>query len=249
MAIESHDEHAVDGDEKPVAGRSRTPSVVTTLDSPLANHPGRKPLRNAVYEKFSRLCAQGLNGQPLNHSDAYREAYPNSVNWKNQRAVHVKAYELSIICGDRISYLQAREAEAGIIDAIRRKRILSRIAVEIGEMDPADYVEAGGDGVYITFGKESPRRLAIAGMESRTEMAAEGSGKNDAVVTKIRFRDLGDAIAAIKELNAMDGVYPKAAGPDSGDRLILIFEGDRKRKPRRMKVAVLDGNRRVGNAS
>lgn len=95
--------------------------------------------------------------------------------------------------------------------------MLSRIAENVGEADITDYLEAGADGVYVSVGKESPRRGAIAYVKSRTEIAAEGSGKNDAVITDMGLHSPKVAIDAIDLLNKMDGAYPKDGGGGLAD--------------------------------
>lgn len=99
----------------------------------------------------------------------------------------------------------------------RRKEVLSRIAEHVGEADITDYLEAGGDGVYVSVGKDSPRRGAIAYVKSRTEMSGEGDGKGAAVITDIGTHNPKVAIDAIDLLNKMDGAYPKESGGGLAD--------------------------------
>lgn len=129
----------------------------------------------------------------------------------------------------------SRKVEAaGVANAEERKTILSRIAREIGNHDPADYIEAGADGAYITFGKESPNRLAIGGVKSRTEIidteARDKKGNPiqcQAVITELKLRDPSVAIKAIDTMNRMDGVYRDQEN-DSVTVELNVYGADRR---------------------
>ncbi len=178
-----------------------------------------QPLINQRHELFAMLITVGKNGVPLNQSDAYREVSPQSRRWTNQ-SVYEKASKLAAKLRPRIDALKQQIVARSMLTAERKLKILSRIAMEVGEHDPADYVEAGADGAYVTFGKESKNRLAVAGLKSRTEMSGEGDGSGGAVITELKFRPLTDAIEAIKEHNKMTGAYPAEKTPNMVQNII-----------------------------
>lgn len=196
-----------------------------------------KPLANARNEAVALLVAVGKDGYPITQADAYKDVYPRSRKWLPS-TVYEKA---SRMCATykvraRIEWLKARKAERTLLTTERKLKILSRIAMEVGEHDPADYVEAGADGAYITFGRESRNRLAVAGIKSRTEMSGEGDGKGAAVVTDLKLRPLSDAIEAIKEHNKMTGAYPSEKPQSPLVQLIangIIIETNIRREPRK----------------
>jgi len=154
-----------------------------------------EPLRNTQHEAF----CQALVGQAekRNLTDAYRRAYPR-VTRKSAAAAATRLLG-NVGIRARIAWLISPDRNPKILSVERRKEILSRIAAEVGDADPADYMMAGKDGVWILFGPESPNRKAVAGMKSRTD-------ENDAVITEIKLHSPDVARAAIQTLNDMEGV-------------------------------------------
>lgn len=92
---------------------------------------------------------------------------------------------------------------AKVISIQRRRELLSRAGEQILDADPADYIEGGKDGSWINFGKESPNRRVVRGIESTTR-------EDGAVITKLRLASPAEGVACIKELNEMDGAYPSS---------------------------------------
>lgn len=182
----------------------------------------RPPKDEEWFKKPCRIprdeaIAQVLATTTITATEAYKRFYPKSAKWKPKN-LHSKASLKKAMLLPRIQYLQEQQSSANCISAIKRKEILSRIALEIGGQDPADYVEAGPDGVYIKFGPESRNRLAIASLKSRTEVSGEGgdggpsvkgkkAGTSEAVITELRLRPTTEAIQAIDILNKMEGSY------------------------------------------
>jgi phage terminase small subunit len=91
-----------------------------------------------------------------------------------------------------------------VLSIVERKEILARLATQIGNHDPADFVESGPDGVSIRMDHNTPNRLAVAGLKSRVE---KSPGGDQAIVTDLKLRDPTIAIKAIDTLNRMDGLY------------------------------------------
>lgn len=227
-------------------GKSK--DIVRTKPDAVAIDPAQ-PLKNARQEAFSILVSVGKDGgPPLSQAEAYRTCYPASRKWKDT-AIWPCASELAKRphVSVRIQWLKARAVEKTFLTIDRRKRILSRVASEVGEVDPADHLEAGGDGVYINFGKESKNRGAVAGLKSRTDMSGEG-GQPGAVITEIRYRPFSDAVAAIAELNKMDGAYPDdKAKKDAPLPVVfnIVFPSGPRVPPPRIKTITMDEARRV----
>lgn len=81
-------------------------------------------------------------------------------------------------------------------------------------------MSADEDGAHITFNKESPNRMAVAGLKSRNEFGQ--SGEKVARITEIKLRDPTIAIRAIDTLNRMEGVYEEEKG-NQGVQVTLII--------------------------
>jgi len=178
------------------------------------------PLRKTEYEIFAQAKFEGLNSQ-----DAYLRAYNCS-----KKAARINAGRL--ITNDniqtRIRWLQEQAASKAVMSVQRRKEVLSRIGEEVGSQDPADYLVAGADGTYVSFGPESKNRKAVAGVESRTIMVGEGDGAGSAVITKLKLRSFSETISAIDTLNKMDGLYQD----QQDDKTINVIAIIEKLKPR-----------------
>jgi hypothetical protein len=113
-------------------------------------------------------------------------------------------------------------ASSRIADLTERKEVLTEIVR--GRMH--HFGTVGADGFVPNIGPENANSAALEEVTSRTVISGEGDGKDDAVIQKVKLRD---PIAAIKELNAMEGVYPRGTG-DTGNTLVLIFQGNRGKK-------------------
>lgn len=203
-----------------------------------------EPLKDHRHEAFVLLLLEG-RGQ----SEAFRQIYPRSRHWKAS-AVHEQASKLAAKVSPRLRALQEQAAHEAVLSVIQRKVLLSKIATEVGEVDPADHLEAGGDGVYINFGKESKNRGAVAGLKSRTDMSGEG-GQPGAVITEIRYRPFSDAVAAIAELNKMEGVG-QAKQPDQTAPVVfnVIFpSGPRVPAPKIRTITMEDAKAAARNRS
>lgn len=161
----------------------------------------KKPCKSAKDEAF----VQALVTTTINQTEAFRRIW-DCAKWKAE-SIWQNASKTYAKVKPRIEWLKEQQSSANVMKVVRRKELLSRIAEEIGSHDPADYISAGADGVYITFGPESRNRKAIAGIESHTEISGEGGSKASAVVTKLKLRSHTEAVQAIAELNKMEGVY------------------------------------------
>jgi hypothetical protein len=88
------------------------------------------------------------------------------------------------------------------MSVLERKERLS----EIARARLTDYQETGLDSGYINIGKESPNTGAIASIKSATKF--DENGNTGTLFTEVR---LHNPVAAIQELNKMDGVYDDTA--------------------------------------
>jgi len=161
--------------------------------------PG-EPLANRAHEAFAQRVAKGAN-----QSEAYRQVYPKSRKWKDV-SVHVRACELGRKVSVRVEWLMSRAADDTITDILERKRILT----EIMRGNVADYVVAGKDGSWVSFGPESKNPRAVQSVKSRTT-------EDSAVITALAVRD---PVAAIDILNKMDGLYRDTA--NNGSNVIIL---------------------------
>lgn len=107
-------------------------------------------LKNTRHEKFAQGIASGLSQRK-----AYRAAFPNSVNWKDE-TVDVKASELKkndkVLV--RLEELAQKASNDAIMDATERKEWLSKIVKSTYE-ETKDKLKAVDllnrmDGTYIT---------------------------------------------------------------------------------------------------
>lgn len=164
-------------------------------------YDGSTPLPSPQQELYVKHRSMG-DSQRV----AYRKAYKNrtgkdlSIDQKAsrlERHAHIRA---------RLAFIQRQAADETVMSVRRRKQLLTQVAEENLTAKMADYVEAGADGVYVSYGKESPNQGAVQEITSRTEMAEEGSGRNDAVVTNLKLHSRGVGIDAIKELNRMERI-------------------------------------------
>lgn len=143
------------------------------------------------YEVAAHRLAKGEK-----EADVYRALYPRSKNWKRAN-LYAAASKLAAKVMPRVQELQKLAASDTIIDITRRKQILSDIA----SAKPGEFMETTErGGVLIKFEKDSPKQHAVQSLKSHVE----GKDEDEATVTEIRLRD---PIAAIAELNKMEGVY------------------------------------------
>ena len=87
-----------------------------------------------------------------------------------------------------------------VADIHERKKTLS----EIVRGRVGHFITAGADGVVPNVGPKNVNSAALEMVESRCVTAGEGDGKQAATITKIKVKD---QVAAIAELNKMEGVY------------------------------------------
>ena len=143
------------------------------------------------YEAAAQRLAKGESA-----ADVYRAIYPRSRRWKPQ-SLYQKASELAGKVSVRVQELQKLAAADTIIDITKRKQILSDIA----SAKPGEFMETTERGGLLTkFEMDSPKQHAVQSLKSHVE----GKDEDEATVTEIRLRD---PIAAIAELNKMEGVY------------------------------------------
>jgi hypothetical protein len=120
------------------------------------------------------------------------------------------------------------------------------LAEDVIEADPADYMEAGADGSYVSFGKESPRRLAVSSVKSKTVMSGEGT-QDGAVITDLQLVPKQVGVAAIKELNAMDHVYEvKEAGESVTVAFVVVSDAFTNRVKTKREEKIYDAEQVEG---
>lgn len=143
------------------------------------------------YEAAAHRLAKGEK-----EADVYRALYPRSKNWKRAN-LYAAASKLAAKVMPRVQELQKLATADTITSILRRKQILSDIA----EARPSDFVvTTKTGGVKIQYEQDSPRQYAVQSLKSHVE----GKDEDEATVTELRLRD---PIAAIAELNKMEGVY------------------------------------------
>ena len=180
------------------------------------------------YEVAAHRLAKGDK-----EADVYRALYPRSKNWKRAN-LYAAASKLAAKVMPRVQELQKLAAADTIIDILKRKQILSDIA----SAKPGEFMETTErGGVLIKFEKDSPKQHAVQSLKSHVEShtkskAGDAEEDTEATVTEIRLRD---PIAAIAELNKMEGVY----APEKVDADITHLMVMREPKPapvRRKKI-------------
>ena len=198
-----------------------------------------KPLDDARAERFALLCSIGLDGQPpMTSTDAYIAVRPEVVE-KSRDYIRSRAsiYRNTQHIADRIDHLKEQLWKSQVLTISRRKQLLSRLAEDVIEADPADYMEAGADGSYVSFGKESPRRLAVESVKSKTVMSGVGT-QDGAVITDLKLVPKQVGVAAIRELNAMDHVYEvKEAGESVTVAFVVMSDAFSRRSQNQEKKA------------
>lgn len=138
-------------------------------------------LKSSQQEKFAQLCACGVIP-----SDAYREAYPKSKNWKD-KTVWEKS---SRLYNDgkvqaRIAELVQAAAKRAEIDAAY---VLKRL-VEIDQMDVADILDDDGSVKAIARWPKIWRQY-LSGMDLAEMYAGAGDDKQIVgVLKKIKWPD------------------------------------------------------------
>jgi hypothetical protein len=180
-----------------------------------------KPLRDPTAERFALLVSIGIDGQPpMCATDAYIAVRPE-VAEKNRDYIRSRSsiYRNQANINARVEHLKEQLWKSQVLTISRRKQLLSRLAEDVIEADPSDYLEAGADGSYVSFGRESPRRIAVESIKSRTVMSGEGN-QDGAVITDLKLVPKQVGVAAIKELNAMDHVYEVR---DPGEKVAVAF--------------------------
>lgn len=89
-------------------------------------------LKNPSHERFAQLVASGKS-----QSDAYREVYPRSRQWRDE-SVHERASKVNAKVLPRLQEIQAATAEKVAVDKAR----LVAFLIEVVET-PADQVGSG----------------------------------------------------------------------------------------------------------
>ena len=177
--------------------------------------------------------------RPLNPREiAFLAAYlaPKSPTYGNQTKSAIKAgyppagasVQAARLLGKAkiqaaVSAWREKTESDAICSIVERKQILS----EIARRDASDYVEGGKDGTWLTFGKESKNRRAVASIKSRTD-------EDGGVITELR---LADPVPAIDCLNKMDAAYPKPANDEGVDEFVIRVVLEDRRDARRKEGA------------
>jgi hypothetical protein len=166
-----------------------------------------QPLKNARYEAFAVAVVAGAS-----QSEAYRATHPNAKRWK-EVSVTVAASRLAanVLLRSRVAFLQKMSASDKISTVTERKETLTEI--HRGRLN--HFGTAGADGFVPNVGPENINSAALESVKSRCETTGKGDGKTDAVITEIKLRD---PVAAIRELNKMEGVY-------EAKKVDLVFSG------------------------
>ena len=107
---------------------------------------------------------------------------------------------LKPIIAARLEELRKKAESSKIMAVVERKERLS----EIARARLTDFVAAGENGARITVNLESAHSAALS--EVTTEEVKDGRGE-DAPMVQVTKLKLRDPIAAIAELNKMDGSY------------------------------------------
>lgn len=165
------------------------------------SYDGSTPLPSPQQELYVKYRSMG-DSQRVAYRKAYKNKTAKDLTIDNKACALEKRGEVRA----RLAFIQRQAADETVMSVRRRKQLLTAVAEEILGAKMSDYVEAGADGVYVSYGKESPNQGAVQEITSRTEMAEEGSGKNDAVVTNLKLHSRGVGIDAIKELNRMERI-------------------------------------------
>jgi phage terminase small subunit len=148
-------------------------------------------------ERFVLNLFQGLS---------QRDAYVKAGYSSNQLPATIDRHAAELAKTDkiqaRLSDLNGKAESKAIMSVSERKERLS----EIARARLTDYQETGLDSGYINIGKESPNTGAIASIKSATKF--DENGNTGTLFTEVR---LHNPVAAIQELNKMDGVYDDTA--------------------------------------
>lgn len=180
--------------------------------------PQYDPSRPVVKTEHE-VMAQALARQfpKVNITDAYLEAYPKS----SRDAARANGPRL-LIANDcilkRVEWLLSQTASALVSTVLERKQTLT----EIHRARLCHFGTAGADGFVPSIGPENLNSAGLA--EVTTDVHCNGEGGKDgekadvSFVTKIKLRD---PVAAIKELNEMEGVYPATKSKWTGSLELL----------------------------
>lgn len=161
------------------------------------DYDGSVPLKSAKQERFAQNCLD------MSFSDARRAAFDCSR--ETDKTVWEEASRLASNpkVAARINFLKAQTASAKVMSVQERKEVLS----ELGRRNPADYIQAGKDGGWITYGPDSKNPRAVSGIETSTKTVTSEKGtlSETTLITKLKILE---PVSAIAELNKMEGVYP-----------------------------------------
>jgi len=150
----------------------------------------------AQQEKFALAVAGGKN-----QSDAFREAYPKSKDWKPE-SVHEKASTIAknIKVMSRIDELKERITATGIASAARVLQEASRLAL----FDPRKLFHDDGSPKPINE-LDDDTAAAIAGLD--VEEKFEGSGDERVFVGYTKKYKVADKNSSLEKLFKHHGLY------------------------------------------
>lgn len=153
-------------------------------------YDGSTPLKNDRYEMF---VAGVLSGKKHNQSILDAGFTPAHANARYMARNILARPNVAA----RLAFLRKTREDEMICSLMERKRILSQIAR--GKL--VDYQD---EKCNITINKESPNPHAIQSLEE--EERSQGEEEDAAIVVTRKFK-LRDPVAAITELNKLEGSY------------------------------------------
>lgn len=153
-----------------------------------------QPLKIEREERYALTLVAGIT-----QAEAYRSIYPCSKKWKDS-TIYPKASRLASKIRARIQWLQKQAASERVSDAQERAEYLTRIHRD----RLSKFITCGADGVIVNIGPDEANSPALESVKSRTITIGQGDGAMDAIVTEVKLKD---GIAAVKELNRMQGSY------------------------------------------
>lgn len=191
-------------EERPRRRVGRKKAIVTDFS---------KPLRDARQELFCQKYAgafgrPGSSGTQAAIQAGYSERAAGQIAF-----VLLKKDEIQ----KRVAWILEQAVDDTISTIAERKRTLT----EIHRARLHHFGTCGADGFIPNIGEENLNSAGLGEVTTRIEIdqtsTGDGKGKGGgqaAVITKIKLRD---PVAAIQELNKMDGAYPKESGGGLAD--------------------------------
>lgn len=188
--------------------RNSTRTTALTPDRPLWNNARMKPLKNAKHEVFAQALVKGCTQTQAAIDAGYS---PNCAEVTGSKLVS------NTKIAERICELKEASADATIMTIAQRKQRLSEIAFA----HLADYQILTPDGDNaIAYDKDSPHPGAVSEL---TEQIVVGT---DEVQIRHKKIKLHSPIAAIQELNKMDGAHAPAKVHQTGNVILHIDSDD-----------------------